>query len=70
MNENDLLTLLLISSGDYHATRCSRADNGLSVEHFDKSVERLMTDDLVEIVGDEMVVSAFGRHTIDDIIYR
>ena len=64
MNETDLLTLLLIDSGDYHALRCARVDNGLSIEYFEQSQRRLLEHDLIEFVGDELVVSAYGYENI------
>ena len=68
MNEIDLLTMLLINSGDYHATRCARADNGLSVAQFEKSQQRLLEHDLIEFVGDELVVSAYGQEIIEHAV--
>lgn len=65
MNETDILTLLLINSGDYHALRCARVENGFSVEDLEQGKQRLLTHDLVEIIGDEILVSDCGRQIID-----
>jgi hypothetical protein len=65
MNEIDLLTLLLVDSGDYHAIRCARVNNGLSIEHFEQSEQKLIEHDLIEFVGDELTVSAYGREIIE-----
>ncbi len=70
MSESDLLTLLLISSGDYHALRCTRTERGLNVDDLEKSFQRLMADDLVEIVGDEVIVSKYGIQFIDEVLSK
>jgi len=68
MNEIDLLTLLLINNGDYHSTRCARADSGLLVTHYHESQQRLLEHDLIEFVGDELVVSAYGKEIIEHAV--
>jgi hypothetical protein len=68
MNETDLLTLLLIDSGDYHALRCTRADNGLSVAHFEDSERKLLEHDFIEFVGDELTTSVLGKLAIEHAI--
>lgn len=68
MNESDLLTLLLIDSGDYHALRCARVDNSLSIEHFEQSERQLLEHDFIEFVGDELSTSRLGKLVIENAV--
>jgi len=68
MNEYDLLTLLLIDSGDYHALRCARVNSGFSIEHFEQSEQKLIEHDFIEFVGDELSASRLGKLVIENAV--